>query len=441
ELRPSARKRKRGIKTESPVVSRQQQQRRTAPSQQARRTRAASRNDTASDATRVFALWRKDGNYYSGVVHSMIASGRYKINFDDNTTDEVNIEDMRLCKLNVGDAVFVIGVPGGAVQVTDVSNFDEERVVVDRLGFSRVCHVSELRVASRTVSSHWKERCLEFIMCVEKPRRSVISPAPSGMSVSSVGTSRKAPTLFSRFGFCITHPQPDVKKRVATYIKSSGGSVIDEWGEVIPVKGNQASSRWLLEWKDAIPRFRGVDRVFLLADDASQTAKYLIALALGIPCLRIDFIENAIEKNNVQDWPMYLLPSGFSDLLQGRVSQFVDVDWNDHDTNDMMRDPVAYKPLKEKKILCFSKKIFEKDHVNRMVPNVVLAMGAKWVEAVSDMKRAKHPMSDYDYVVVDDNENWRTADARGCPCVVPWEWLKNALISRCIPPIPPMPTN
>jgi hypothetical protein len=299
---PSTRKRKRGIKVESPTVEYQPKSRKggkpSGSARQVKRARAASSSSNTAYGTRVFALWRKDGNYYSGVVHSQTGQGRYIVHFDDETSDEVRLDQMRLCVLKVGDSVFIAGV-SRAVKISDV--LDENTVTVSTDAFSKDVNVPHVRIGARTITSSWTDRVVtaQSVVCQVKPYRSFTSPTPSRFSISSVGSSKKTSDLFARIGFCITHASGAEKEKeaMAARIKSSGGIVIDDWEDVIPMKGRRSNNntRWILKDTDAVATFGGVERVFLLAEDATQTPKYLIALALGIPCLRVDFIKRAIE--------------------------------------------------------------------------------------------------------------------------------------------------
>ncbi|KAJ6596981.1 hypothetical protein DFH09DRAFT_1133295 [Mycena vulgaris] len=440
---PSTRKRKRGIKAESPSVQYQARPRRVAKSastRPAKRARATSASTQATvEPTRVFALWRKDGHYYSGVVHSQIAQGRYRVDFDDETSDDVKLDQMRVCNPRIGDIAFVAGLHR-PVEITAVSLADE-MVEVKADNYKNGFHVSALRIGSRTIASGWTDRVLtaEAIVCVKNPPRSLTSPTPSRISVLSAASSRRSSDLFSKMGFCITHAleAEEEKEAISTLIRNNGGVVIDDWEDLITMKGKQTSTRWMLKQKDVNLVLRGLERVFLLSDDASQTPKFLLALALGIPCLRIEFITRAVDAADFTDWMMYLLPSGFSESRNCRVTQFVNADWGEDadDIKDIMNNPVAFKVFKGKKILCIGAEVLTvtkgRKNGNLAVPRIMLAMGAEFVEAVREEKHASCALSDYDYIVNKD-DNVRISKLRECT-VVPWDWVKDALISGSIP--------
>jgi hypothetical protein len=59
-------------------------------------------------------------------------------------------------------------------------------------------------------------------------------------------------------------------------------------------------------------------------------------------------------QGELVDWMMYLLPAGFSEARNCRVTQFVNADWgvDPADIKDIMNNPVAHKVFKGKRILC-----------------------------------------------------------------------------------------
>jgi hypothetical protein len=87
------------------------------------------------------------------------------------------------------------------------------------------------------------------------------------------------------------------KDSLVAQIKSNGGEVIDDWECILGMKGERKHQRWTLNNSDIVPtdKLLKLQRVFLLADAPSHTLKYLLALALGIPCLKMEFIQHAIE--------------------------------------------------------------------------------------------------------------------------------------------------
>ena len=79
-----------------------------------------------------------------------------------------------------------------------------------------------------------------------------------------------------------------------------GGVVLDDWTCIFGMEGvvEQKGARWVLRQGDIRWREKtgqGVDKVFLISDDFHQKPKYLVALALGIPCLSVDWLKAYVE--------------------------------------------------------------------------------------------------------------------------------------------------
>jgi hypothetical protein len=263
---------------------------------------SSTRGLTAEPATRVFALWKQDGHYYSGVVHSRGLKNKHMVKFDDGTEDEVELKNMRCRELLVGDRVITAQDNIKRV-VSDVSHADShgwfelefdngEAVSILQVGFR------DIRIANRTIRSQWKERMVvpENVVTVVKPKPP-IDTTPSKQSVIST-TSGKAQLELIKTGFVVTiNPKNEepvqTKDEAMRAIKQHGGLVIEDWSSVFTMEGkhSQSNKRWVatpqdFRWKLEI----NLDRVFLLSDDAHQKPKFLLALALGIPCLSFEWL-------------------------------------------------------------------------------------------------------------------------------------------------------
>ena len=82
-------------------------------------------------------------------------------------------------------------------------------------------------------------------------------------------------------------------------IKSNGGVVLDDWANIYTMEGywSEGNKRWIGSQDDIhfIDR-PDVERVYLLSDAANQKPKFLIALALGIPCVGIDWVQEVAAE-------------------------------------------------------------------------------------------------------------------------------------------------
>ncbi|RDB21264.1 DNA repair protein crb2 [Hypsizygus marmoreus] len=458
-----SRKRKRGAAAAKPtrartkVSSKNSKATDTPIVRQTKRLRSAASTSKSSniDATRVFALWKQDGHYYPGTVHSLESDYYYKVDFDDTTHSTVSIDQMRLLELRVGDDVLIPNFMRGT-KVVDVSKAGSGIVSVRVDDEIREVTLQAIKIASRTISSAWKDRTLsaESITTKVKPAAVKASPTPSRLSVAS-GSMRS--TIFGKTAMVITITAGGVnwereREAVMSAIKNHGGTVIDDWAALIRMEGkhSHANNRWVIHKEDA--RWQGkqeIERVFLLADDASLKPKFLIALALGVPCLSVNWIKDSIQVGEEKDWGAYLLPQGYSDALGARPSQQIDSDWGNsiHQINEIMDNSVARKIFDGKSILCFGAEMVplpkgkkltgaeeKMQEAHNAVTRIILAMGAKFVEAVSELKYASAPVDEYDFVIIKELHHYGSQLEGGT--VVHWSWVKDCLIASRQLPLP-----
>ncbi|KAI6045718.1 hypothetical protein EDC04DRAFT_3104337 [Pisolithus marmoratus] len=420
----------------------------------------ASTNRAASEpATRVFALWKQDGHYYSGIVHSALprrGSTKYLVKFDDGTEDEVELKNMRRSELYVGDSVIVSN--GARGKVSDVRELESRGIFLVKVDDGEKTVASEveladIRIANRVLQNQWKDRILdpEAIVTVIKPRLLTDTATPSHHSLASLpGRPQRE---LAKTGFVVTlspkNSNPEqTKESMIKAIEHYGGQLIDDWSGVFTMDGrhSQSNKRWTVtpddfHFKEGVT----LDRVFLLADDANQKPKFLIALALGIPCLSFEWLTKASKFS--EDWQPFLLSAGYSDVLSARVSQLVDLDWGNCSEylQDILSNRVAPKLFSDKKFLCVgadfipphrgrknASNIGRVREATRAVPWIILCMGASKVDAVTDTKQvSSKELRTFDYVIVKD-----TADVEDLRAVTvaTVTWIKECLISSRIVP-------
>ncbi|KAH0827185.1 hypothetical protein J3R83DRAFT_4878 [Lanmaoa asiatica] len=413
---------------------------------------SSTRGITAEPATRVFALWKQDGHYYPGIVHSRGLKNKHLVKFDDGTEDEVELKNMRRRELLVGDRVIVIQDNVKGV-VTDISHIDShgsfkleidnvEAVATVQVGFG------DIRIANRTIQSQWKDRTVvaESIVTVVKPKP-LIDTTPSKQSVIST-TPGKAQRELVKTGFVVTiNPKNEdpiqTKDEAMRAIKQHGGLVIEDWSSVFTMEGkhSQSNKRWIatpqdLRWKSEV----NLDRVFLLSDDAHQKPKFLLALALGIPCLSFEWLTR--EGKFSTDWQPFLLPAGYSDALGARISQLVDLDWGNctEHLTDIMASRVPIKLFSQKTVLCVGADLVPlppnrarknaPEEASRYVPWIILCMGAAKVEAVTDTKQVSPGhMKTFDYIIVKERNVLGSVKLDDNVIVGDVNWVKECLVS------------
>ncbi|KZT28445.1 hypothetical protein NEOLEDRAFT_1154372 [Neolentinus lepideus HHB14362 ss-1] len=398
------------------------------------------------EPTRVFALWKQDGHYYPGVIHaSTLEPNRYIVHFDDGTAETVEVAKMRRCQLGKGDNV-LIG-KGQRAKVLDAQGSDSNSMVRvevdDRDGTENVeVTVGDIQIAGRTITSHWKDRLL-VPSAIVTVQQSKMKQSPS---VSHAQDMLNKAIYKTGFVISSSSTSPQVEKEKAdavSIIKTAGGVLVDDWSSVVSIDGQFSSSGncWVA-YRSGV-KWSGSDdiaKIFLLSDDCTTKPKFLMALALGVPCLDIRWILAPGEL----DWPAYLLPAGYSESIQARISQMVDLDWgNSIDyVEDIMNNPVATKLFGNKSILCLSDKFVPiQAHVTKKktitdgrgsltcVPRILLAMGAIRVEAVVQTRYAtERNLKAYHYIIVSELSDIDPLRGDGLS-VAHWDWVKDCLIS------------
>jgi hypothetical protein len=68
------------------------------------------------------------------------------------------------------------------------------------------------------------------------------------------------------------------------------------------------------------------------------------------------------------------------------------------------------------------------------VARIILSMGARRVEAVSELRYASAPISEFDLIVIKEAHHYDPALDNGC--TVHWSWVKECLIASRQLPLP-----
>jgi hypothetical protein len=381
------------------------------------------------------------------------------VKFDDETEATVGLEQMRLCELYPGDDVLLPGRTRSS-KILDTSKAQDDIVIVDTDGDPEEIEMKSLRLASRTIKSAWKNRLLgaEDVVPAVPPVKKSGSPTPSGVSLTSVQSAKSSRKRFlCKTGLAVSLSAGNAnlgkeKESLLNTIRNNGGVVLDDWTSVVRMEGKHFANnnRWVLN-KDEVQWWGkdDIERVFLLADDSSQKPKFLMAIGLGIPCLSVNWLYDSIAAGEEKEWTAYMLPQGYSDRLSARISQQVDVDWGNsvHQLTDIMDNAVPAKPFQNHSILCVGSDMVPQPKGKRLpgtdektqeasnaVARIIICMGARRVETVTELRHASGHHADYDYIVVKDSCT-NSVDVQG-GTVVPWSWVKDCLIASRRLPMP-----
>ncbi|KLO11850.1 hypothetical protein SCHPADRAFT_448195 [Schizopora paradoxa] len=397
--------------------------------------------------TRVIAPWKKDTYYYFGTVHSVDKTNpsRVCIFFDDETEETVDITKIRRADPHVGE-IFVcnFGNNKSKAKIAGIERWEDERMLRIEMidedeGDELEVASTFLRLAPRTVEVNWSDRKLaaeDIIPLVGG--KSLKDRSPSKMSVMSNGEV-KNPKVLHKTAVAITLPGDLSSQRVRyeRAVAALGGSVI-EWSDAFGFQGKSVAGgkRWFMRKEDVkYVGKNGISRLMLLSDDYCTRPKFLLALALGIPCVGFDWLEASASSNEEVDWAGYLLPAGVSTTISARTSQLVDLDWGnclEHITN-IMTNPVPAKVFTDMSILCLGAEFVSKKSTegilegSLVIPRLILCMGAAYVEAVANVTHASFDdLTEYDYIVVKEASTLPISKGE---TYVDVGWVKDCLIS------------
>lgn len=257
----------------------------------------SAKNFNSVDGTRVFALWPQDGHWYAGVVHSEAEEGRYLVHFDDTNRNCLRILEMRSCDLRQDDEVLYESLNRPARVVT----VDGLRVLVDFDGKTEWKVMRELRIPNATIRYGWNDRTLsKHDIVTTHSRQTTATPAHSTAVGPSTTDGPKLKHLMGSTGFIITSRDASEKDDIHAEVRRLGGHILDNFPtDVIDLKGQLADKKnnWILSKKQAVWKGdRNTKRLFLIADDSLLTPKYLLALALGIPCVSQAWLTDSAES-------------------------------------------------------------------------------------------------------------------------------------------------
>jgi hypothetical protein len=256
-------------------------------------------------AARVFAYWKDMQAYYSGTVMTYDRElQRYTIDFDDGLESLLPLESLRRCELRKGDIVLLPSATGASKvsgEVLEVHGNRGDSLVRITVKKKRTikeevvdAELKVVRVHNKTITASWGDRVLQAheVEAMQNDNDCVASPSLR-RSPSKRHTSMHAGTacgdMWAGYGFVTT----GVSAEMQDAIQADEGIIVEEgWTAIYALHGQtRANGVWMARHEQLRYSFnKDMQRVFLLAEQPSQTPKYLMALALGIPCVSTEWI-------------------------------------------------------------------------------------------------------------------------------------------------------
>ncbi|EKM82613.1 hypothetical protein AGABI1DRAFT_104539 [Agaricus bisporus var. burnettii JB137-S8] len=426
-----------------------------------KRLKSGSTTSTAN-ATRVFALWSGNKLYYPGIVSESVGDGRYNIKFDDDAEGTVSTDDMRVYNLRTGDLVRVNSKKKDC-RVHKV-NLRTNMVTLEIDGETEDVSMKAIGISVKNITSTWNDRHIDKRSIAPAIRFSDNKPSPSpsrsAASFLSAKGSRLPPKFLPGVGLIVSLSGNGTNDRtkdgrlrteILNAVRDSGGVLVDDLFKYLRMDLSHSSNRWVgdstnVQW---VGEPRELQRLFLLADDCNHKPKYLMALALGIPCLSVEWLYSCLRAGKELEWRSHLLPQGRPNAIDVQPSQQIDLNWGNRTEHlsELMTNPVAPRILKDQSILCVGpdmtpkskSKDTDKGEAASYIIRIILAMGATRVEAVRDTSFAEHPLSHYDLLVIRDREQYHSAYSQ--THTVDWNWIKDSLIMSRFLPMPDWPVE
>ena len=277
---------------------------------------------TETGHSRVFARWSSDRAFYPGSVKG-VSGKRLTIFFDDETTDEVEWHHVRKCEIKAGDVVVDLSHrPFKDVTVMKSVHGPLQpagKIAVQRGSTSYELLTSQIRIREKWISQMddrkvqfgdiavdpvWNDSRTRYLP--EQQLLRATTPNAKGTKQASVTSSpgqtdRKFPGMFDSVGFLITSPshnEENRKRKVAKRITSHGGVCANDiWDFYEKTQFEQLSQGYTsIKLKDSAV-IAGLKGVFLIViGPPTLTPKYLMSLALGVPCLSANYIDEAISS-------------------------------------------------------------------------------------------------------------------------------------------------
>lgn len=300
---------------------------------------------------RVFALFRdwKTSYHPASVLESNPCT--IKVVFDDGTEDQLERAYVRALDLQLGDVVKV-DIPGMKKGTWEVHGFGGPGKLPDCRGHSTVSLKLRKQGAAEPVLVPVTNIYLVKTMWKDFEARMYREPATTPVALRSASntpamTSRHTPLsartlgggIFAGMVFALSFGnQESVKKALTTTILQNGGRIVDVGFEELfnhpsctNASSSSSSSSFSSDTTTAAPQHFGprpeTDRVgfvAVIANTHSRRAKFLQALALGLPCLAPRWITDCCERARVVGWENYQLAAGDSRYLGAVRSRVLD---------------------------------------------------------------------------------------------------------------------
>jgi hypothetical protein len=290
---------------------------------------------TAPD--RVFALFKDQHlQYHPASIDSKNSQGgKIRVIFDDCSSSELEPHCIRSLDLRVGDIIRVdlphmkkgTWVIRGFPVPTIGSLDDGGSILTDIRGHSVVAvapknsdpsvRTQEIMVTSiYLIKSLWSQFAGRHPITRPPTTPAFLSNATNtpARRTSSTPVNPAPAGIFTGMVFALTFGDSAREKSlIETKLLTHGARILNIGFEELFHDIDSSPHLTLL------PSSQALGFTAVIANGFSRRAKFLQALALGLPCLAARWVEDCVKKGTVLDWEYYLLPAGESKYLGGVV--------------------------------------------------------------------------------------------------------------------------
>lgn len=224
--------------------------------------------------------------------------------------------------------------------------------------------------------------------------------------------------LFNDMAFAVSYVGAEKDKNISIrLIKQHGGRILEDGFENLFTPFASSFKSRALETDvvdtdlEVVSSETNLGFVALIADEHSRKAKYMQALALGLPCISGRWVTDCVDKCTILDWLPYLLSAGNSSYLGGAVKSRYLKPYPATDANLENTFNERLRLLDRKAILIVTGKGKAGD---KRKPYVFLtrALGPNRLDQAQDLKQARDMLlqaesrsSDYDLLYVDGKQD------------------------------------
>ncbi len=298
---------------------------------------------------RVLAAFRgsPEGYYPGTLLNPEILSLPYnddalaEIRFDDSSIAQVKLVQVRPLELRIGDCIKIgkVGIRNKQVEILELKKDGNHLAYCDINGYSLIvarrkdnkstltCPIEQVYVPRNLMKPFFQRQFPEFTIskkATEPDMETPLTPSrrfPSGripavrdlMSPTTSYKGEKVSGVFVGIGFAVTiilkSSSATLRQDLQRKIETNGGAYYEGGFEGMFTRSPYAEN-------DEVPPLiltpdaAKLKLAVVIADSHARRAKYLQALALGLPCLHHGFIDDCLREKRIVDYRPYLLSAG-----------------------------------------------------------------------------------------------------------------------------------